>query len=116
MRIMSYKNLYILTDGRIVEEIGQNIKTLRLEANYSQQELADRAGLDRVTISKLENGRPATMLTIVQVLRAMQRLDILSHFFVEPQISPLMLAEAQEKIRYRASAKNKTPKNTDSEW
>ena len=56
------------------------------------------------------------MLTIVQVLRALQRLDILSHFFVEPQISPLMLAEAQEKIRYRASAKNKTPKNTDSEW
>ena len=56
MRIMSYKNLYILTDGRIVEEIGQNIKTLRLEANYSQQELADRAGLDRVTISKLKMG------------------------------------------------------------
>lgn len=37
--------------------LGNHLKNLREEKSLSQQELADRAGLDRTTISRLERGK-----------------------------------------------------------
>jgi transcriptional regulator with XRE-family HTH domain len=116
MNRISYKNLYPLTDKAIVDDMGNNLRTLRLNANLSQQQLADTAGLDRITISKMENGRPITMLTLVQVLRALEKLDLLLPFYFEPEISPLQVAEQEDKLRKRATGKvNKTHK-PHSEW
>ncbi|RJL23203.1 helix-turn-helix domain-containing protein [Bailinhaonella thermotolerans] len=58
-----------------VSTIGQRIRRLREEQKLSQQELADRAGLDISTIVKLENGlrrnpRGTTVLQIANALDA----------------------------------------------
>ncbi len=37
-------------------DVGLKIKKLRLKLGWSQEELASKSGLSRVTISKLENG------------------------------------------------------------
>lgn len=100
-------NWYNLSDPAIVREIGKNLKQLRLSKNITQSQLAQIAGLDRVTISKLENGRAATLLTFIQLLRALNELDLLNVFNVEPQISPLQVAEMQANYRVRASAVKK---------
>lgn len=116
MNSISYKNLYPLSDKAIVDELGQNLRALRLQANLSQQQLADAAGLDRITISKMENGRPITMLTLVQVLRALEKLDLMLSFYFEPEISPLQVAEQEEKLRKRASRKKGNTTKPNSEW
>ena len=36
-------------------EFSQIVKSLRLERGWSQQEVADRAGLNKMTISQYEN-------------------------------------------------------------
>ncbi|MBS1545770.1 MAG: helix-turn-helix transcriptional regulator [Bacteroidetes bacterium] len=112
-----------ITDQQVVARLGKEIKRMRLEHNLSQAEVARRAGLDRTTIVKLEAGRAATLLTFVQVLRAMGRLELLDAFHQEPQPTPYMLVEAQEKYlkkqRKRAS-RNKPavvpPKPKTSSW
>ena len=38
-------------------EFSQIVKSLRLERGWSQQEVADRAGLNKMTISQYENGK-----------------------------------------------------------
>lgn len=41
----------------IKEALGKRIKTLRNELGFSQEELADRAGIDRTYITSVECGK-----------------------------------------------------------
>jgi DNA-binding XRE family transcriptional regulator len=96
-----------MADPAIVKEICHSFKQMRLSKNLTQAELAQKAGLNRVTISRMEAGRAATLLTVVQVLRALDKLDILDIFREESKISPLQLLKLQEKQRQRASLTRK---------
>ncbi|MCF6270859.1 MAG: helix-turn-helix transcriptional regulator [Melioribacteraceae bacterium] len=98
-------NFYSMSDSSIVNEICNGIKQMRLSQNISQQELANRSGLNRVTISRMESGRAVSLLTLVQTLRALDKLDILNAFNEEPEVSPLKLFDIQEKYRRKASPK-----------
>ena len=112
-----------MKDAAVVVQLGKELRRMRLERNQSQAEVAQRAGLDRTTVVKLEAGRAATLLTRVQVLRAMDRLELLDAFHQEPQPTPYMLVEAQEKYlkqqRKRAGGRKKPdvkPPKPRSTW
>lgn len=61
--------------------IGDRIRIKRIEQNYSQSELAKRAGYsDRTAISKLENA--GDDITMKQVKRVAQALDTTSTFLM----------------------------------
>ena len=111
-----------LKDTQVVERLGAELRRMRLERNLSQAEVARRAGLDRTTVVKLEAGRAATLVTVVQVLRAMDHLELLDAFHAEPQPTPYMLVEAQakylKKVRKRASRKKAVvvPPKPKSTW
>ena len=62
-----------------LHEIGPNIKTLRKAAKLTQSDLADLAGISRVTYGRLERGEIATVSikTIDNVLSALDyEIDI----------------------------------------
>ncbi len=111
-----------LKNDAVVQQLGKELKRMRLEHDLSQAEVAKRAGLDRTTVVKLEAGRAATLLTVVQVLRAIDRLDMLDPFHSEPQPTPYMVVEQQEKYlrkqRKRASRKKPAivPPKPKSTW
>ncbi len=111
-----------LKDTQVVEQLGRELRRMRLERNLSQAKVAERAGLDRTTVVKLEAGRAATLLTLVQVLRAMDKLELLDGFHEEPQPTPYQLVEAQAKYqrkqRKRAGRQKPdiTPPKPKSTW
>jgi len=86
-----------------MREIGRRLKRKRLEKNMSQQRLAAMAGLNRMTVSEIERGSPFGVLTLVQILRALDALDEMDSFLPDPGISPLQLAKMKGKERRRAS-------------
>jgi transcriptional regulator with XRE-family HTH domain len=109
---MMNNNIIILTNEAIIQEISTFVKQTRLNQNRSQQELAELAGVDRTTLGQFEKGtRSITISTLIQLLRALNRLDVLSSFETLPTISPLKLAELEERKRKRAS---KNPTGNDS--
>ena len=63
-------------------ELGKTIKTLRKEKKLTQEELAKKANISRVTLSKLENGYIAS-ISIVTLN------DILNHLGYQLDIKPL---------------------------
>jgi transcriptional regulator with XRE-family HTH domain len=96
-------NITGLSDKAIIKEVGRRVKRKRLEGNFTQQEIADMAGISRPTVSDLERGNPFEFLTLIQILRALRALDAIDAFLPDPGISPLQLAKMRGKERQRAS-------------
>ncbi len=105
------------SDLAISGYIGQFIKQSRLNNNMSQQQLATAAGVNRSTVVLFESGKKSVgLLTLIQLLRALDQLHTLSVFDTKPQISPLMLAEQEMKLRKRASKTKSSSQNPKSDW
>jgi len=98
--IMNWKSM---ADPAIVREIGRLIQQMRLNRNLTQKQLAEMSGINRVTISRFESGRASNLLSLIQILRAFDKLDILNGFYEEAEISPIQLLRLQKNRRKRAS-------------
>lgn len=99
------KDWYPLSNLKVVKTLCDSLKQLRLNKNISQEALAERSGVSRITISRMETGKAINLLTYVQLLRALEHLELLNGLVVEPEISPIFLMEQQEKYRKKASPK-----------
>jgi transcriptional regulator with XRE-family HTH domain len=78
-------------DQEVLAEIGRRLAALRKAAGLNQAEVAERAALDRSTVSRAEQGDNPTLLTIVRLLRVYGRLSALESFIPEPGVSPMQL-------------------------
>ena len=110
-RIIKYiysvmEDIYALTDSAILVQIGQKLKEARIEQNISQKALADDSGLSTFSISQMENGHNTSLLSIIMVLRALNRLDVFADLFREKPISPVAISEYLKKTRQRQRAYN----------
>lgn len=100
------KSIYILNNKAILMLLGKFVKSKRLEQNITQQNLAIAAGVNRSTIVQIEKGDGANLLSFVQILRALNALDVLNVFEVEQKISPIQLAKMKYYNKERASSAN----------
>jgi transcriptional regulator with XRE-family HTH domain len=117
---MMEKNIkywHAMSDPAILELLGKYIQQIRLQQNKTQQQIATAAGVNRSTIVQIEKGSGGTMMSFVQILRALEQLQILEHFEVKQQISPLQLAKLEQNNRQRASSKKESQmKQPKSDW
>jgi len=105
-----------ISDPALMKRIGFFIRHHRLEQNKSQSQLAEEAGINRSTLSQFENGMNSNLLTFIQLLRALNMLQILDAFAIETQISPLQLARMDKLKRIRAGRREKGKNKPDSDW
>jgi transcriptional regulator with XRE-family HTH domain len=98
-----------MSDVAIVKQIGSYIKQIRMQQNKTQAQLADTAGLNRWTISQIENGESITLTSFIQILRALDSLFVLNAFEVSDEISPLEYAKLKKHKKERVRNK---PTNT----
>ena len=66
---------YGLSDIVILQKIGSQIKQARIEQDITQKELSRMAGVSMFSISSIENGSNTSILTLIQILRALNRFD-----------------------------------------
>lgn len=92
-------DIYELTDNAIMAQIGLKLKEERVARNISQKELARTCGLSMFSISQIENGHNTSLLSLIMILRALERLDILNDLFAEKQLSPVAYSEAMKKMQ-----------------
>ena len=110
------KNWLSMSDKSIVSIIGEYIKHQRLIQNKTQANISKIAGINRWTMSKIENGEPISLTSLIQILRALNLLDVLNIFKIQSQLSPLELAKLEKQKRQRASTDNEMNKKNKSEW
>jgi transcriptional regulator with XRE-family HTH domain len=104
------------SDRATLEMMGTYLQKTRLGQNKTQQTIADAAGINRSTLVQLEQGKGGTLLTFIQVVRALGQLHQFSNFEYRQELSPLLLAEMERKQRYRARNKSSKGNQPQSEW
>ena len=104
-----------LTDDAVLTEIGNRIARWRLERNLSQAEFAERAGLARRTVQRLEEGAPVQLPSFIRVLRALGISESLDRLLPEPVPSPVERVRNDGRRRQRARGR-KTDDSADEPW
>lgn len=103
-----------MSDSAIVSQIGAFIKNERLNSNRTQAQLAKEAGINKWTLGQIENGEAITLLSLIQILRALGVLPLLDIFSIKQEISPIELAKKAQQKRQRArNTDNDTTKKSD---
>ncbi|MDX9813425.1 MAG: helix-turn-helix domain-containing protein [Sulfurimonas sp.] len=76
-------------------ELANEIKSLRKEKNWTQDDLQNYSGITKRTISKIENG----FLDEVGIRKVENILDLLGYeFALRPKKRPRTLEELQEEL------------------
>lgn len=104
------------SDRALLADIGNFIKETRLRQGKTQDETATAAGINRSTLSQIENGSGGTLLSIIQILRVLGQLHLLEHFQAPTLVSPLKLAKLDQQKRQRASRKKGKRNEPKSDW
>ena len=102
-----------LTAHAIAGELGDRIKTARLNANLTQKALANKAGISLKAVTNSEKGK-STLESIIAILIALEITEQLNFFIPKQEISPVQLMELQGKERKRATTANKRNSNNPS--
>lgn len=97
-----------MNDEEILKQIGAKLKELRVERNMKQKELSERSGLSMFSISQIETGHNTSILSLVQILKALDRMDMLESFLKEKEVDPELLAKfiqsQQQPVRKRVTS------------
>ncbi len=99
---------YAKSDKALLRTLGARVQAVRLARNLSQDQVAQAAGVGRATVVRLEGGQSITLLSFVQLLRALGALEEWENLLPEPGPSPLQLLERKAKRR-RASPDRSGP-------
>ena len=100
-----------LTPHAIAEELGDRIKTARLNANLTQKILANKAGVSLKAVTNSEKGK-STLESMIAILIALEITEQLNFFIPKQEISPVQIIALQGKERKRATSSSK--KNSQS--
>lgn len=96
-----------LSDVAILKELGIHLKKKRIEKNLSQEDVAKQSGVSRRSIVSIENGKGGRLLTLIEILRAIEHLEFLDNIFQDSEINPMDLLRQQRKIRKNVFKKRK---------
>jgi transcriptional regulator with XRE-family HTH domain len=83
-------------------ELGKQIRALRLRLDLNQKQLAERAGIALNAVKNLETGKGASLRSLIQVLRILNRTDWLGALAPAVSISPVQMLKTKTP-RQRAS-------------
>ncbi|GEM_PF-1935936 len=81
-------------------EIGLRLRQQRLLRHWTQQELADRSGLDVGTIKNLETKGQCALLTLIRITMALDCVNELSNLF---QLKIKSISEMEQTERLNKS-------------
>ena len=91
-----------LTDAAILQELGARLERRRVDANLTQAELAEEAGVSKRTLERIEAGDSTDFVMLIRVLRALKLIEGLESLIPDLPQSPITLLRQRGRERKRA--------------
>lgn len=99
MHITGYES-----EQSILKEIGARIKAIRVSANLTQAQLAEKCGISISTETRIENGEDTKFSNILKILSVLDMIENIDLFIPEEQQDYKAIYEnRQKKKRVRKS-------------
>ncbi|MBQ5464155.1 MAG: helix-turn-helix transcriptional regulator [Fibrobacter sp.] len=96
------------TDEAVLAFFGKRMAAFRIRNNWTQADLAQKAGVGKGTVERIERGESVQVLNLVKVLRACGTLDVFLNIFPDDSPSPMqLLYMGKMKTRRRARTSRK---------
>lgn len=92
-----------LGDAAIAQVLGERIERYRIEAGLTQAELAERAGIGKRTLERVEAGHGAELVTLIRILRTLNAVDGFDRLLPELPPSPMEQLKLRGKQRQRVA-------------
>ena len=96
-----------------IEELGRKIKHYRIMREMSQQELADKTGISKRSISRLEQGESVQLNSLFTILIALGLGDNIDLLVPDQAKRPSFYLEKTENIARRV---RKKPEKESFKW
>ena len=90
------------TPDELQKQLGERLKARRISRNFSQAQLAEKAGVSLKTLRNLEHGDGSSVETLVRTLKALDATNALDLLVPIPTVSPLAIlrnATAPQRVR-----------------
>ena len=109
MRIYGTENATTL-----MEEIGRRVRGVRVRSAMTQKELSERSGVPKAMITRIENGLPIRLDSLIELMRALGCLGNLQVLLPEEEpTAKEMLQGKTPRMRVRHTGKDSAP---DGGW
>lgn len=107
-----------VSDDVLMAELGKRLARYRLNKNMTQAQLAEEAGVSKLTVLRLENGQGTQTDNLFRIIRSLGLLENMDAFVPKPAASPIEQLKLQGKVRKRASTSQteKATENPDDAW
>ena len=110
-------DVYLISDNALLSMMGERVKRRRVSARLTQRQVAERAHVALSAVGNIENGKGCALISLVQVLRTLNALDLLEPFYRENPISPIAVAQYEKKHPALQRVRNKSTEIIpESEW
>jgi putative transcriptional regulator len=104
-----------MTPAAIAEALGERLKQVRLNADLTQTEVAQRAGISRKALLNAEKGK-VQLEVLVAIMMALNLTGQLDSLLPRQSLSPIQLSKLMGKKRQRASGQRKAKPEETPTW
>ena len=99
-----------LTDEAALRELGSRLERRRIDANLTQADLAEQAGISKRTLERIEAGHSTDFQLLLRALRALRLFDELDRLVPDLPQSPMALLKQKGRARKRVGRTRKKAK------
>lgn len=102
------------TDKSALALLGRRMAAFRIRCNWTQSQLAERAGVSKGTVEHIERGDSVQVLNLIKILRVYGMLDAFLAIFPDDSPSPmqiLRMGEVKARKRVRNPRGTNAPRN-----
>src|SRR4029077_4863304 len=101
-----------LTDKAVLHEIGDRLERRRIDAELTQAQLAEEAGISKRTVERIEAGHSVDFFMFLRVVGVLKLLEALDQLVSDLPQSPLVLLRGRGRARKRVGHSRRPPDGT----
>jgi len=100
--------------GVLAKELGERLSSYRLSRNLRQQDVAERGGISRGAVARIEAGEGGTIDSLLRIMQALDIEDRVELLLPDASLSPL---DPRSEIGPRQRARSRhTEKSAEEPW